>query len=660
MILNQRQQALVKLLIEQDQLSTIDSFSRKLDTTTRTVQNDLDTIVNYLDIHELQLVRKSGVGIGIVGTQEAKQMVLSELHSQKQNLNTMSTHYRRIKILTQLLSSKDETTFQKLSEMYFVSKTSIAADIDYCEKWLHDYDISIVKDRIGTRIRGDEQDIRHAFAGLIRESERFNVNQPWFESTHDRIDQLTRFRLVDLFDPSEVETIESIVVDVENTLNCNINATSFVILITHLLIMIQRLRAERTLPDENTHPSLHEIVDEFTTNALAMIVSALKHKLNVDLPIAEKKFLALYLLCSGIQTGYNLENIENYITDINEELKNNTKDLVSKISQITHVDLSHDQFLYYGLLLHIKPMLYRLKYQIHVKNTLQTEIKSKYGPLFGILMLLSPFFEEKFNVSVTDDELGYLTIHVQAALERCMSVKRILIVSSEGFGHIQFLVNRIGRFHSTLKIVGAVQEKIVKSVDLRHIDAIISTVPLQGIHLPVIIISSMLDEHDLRNIGNYIIEQSFIKSWPNLHNLRNVIDKDLIFLNVKAKQKAEIITMACNHLLSIGAVNENFEASVLDRELITPTNLSNGIAIPHGRENCVIDSKICVITTADYIDWGTDRVNIIFVLALKISKSQSSQLILTDLYNLIDSKDMMDCIRNADKSSTLYEKLMSE
>lgn len=659
-MLNQRQLTLVKLLLEQDQLSTIDSFSRKLHITTRTLQSDLDDIVDYLMSHHLQLVRKSGVGIGIVGSQEAKHAVLNEIHGHKQSLNTMSTHYRRVKILTQLLSSKGETTFQKLSETYFVSKTSIAADIDYCEKWLQDYDITILKDRYGTRIRGDEQDIRHAFAGLIRESEKFNVNQPWLESTHDRIDQLTRFRLVDLFDPNEVAIIENIVMDVEAKLNCSINATSFVILITHLLIMIQRLRGEHALPDESEHPCLSEIVDEFTTNALAMIVHELNQKLNVDLPVSEKKFLALYLLCSGIQTGYNLENIENYITDINDELKQNTKDLVSKISQITHVDLLHDQFLYYGLLLHIKPMLYRLKYQIHVKNTLQTEIKSKYGPLFGILMLLSPFFEEKFNVNVTDDELGYLTIHVQAALERCMSVKRILVVSSEGFGHIQFLVNRIGRFHSTLKIVGAVQEKIVKNVDLRHIDAIISTVPLTGVHLPVITISSMLDEHDLRNIGNYIIEQSFVKCWPKLHNLNHVIEKDLIFLNVKATHKNELITMACAKLRQIGAVSEGFEASVFDRELITPTNLSNGIAIPHGRESFVNASKICIITTHDFIDWGNDRVNIVFVLALNLSKSPSAQHILTDLYNLIDSSDMIDCIRSADKASTLYDKLMSE
>ncbi|NGY90095.1 PRD domain-containing protein [Bacillus megaterium] len=191
----------------------------------------------------------------------------------------------------------------------------------------------------------------------------------------------------------------------------------------------------------------------------------------------------------------------------------------AKISQINDVittiadqtNLQGDKELYTGLLMHIKPMVNRLKYQINIKNPLLEEIKHQYSATFGMTWLVCSIIERKLNVKVNEDEIGYVTLHFQAAIERCVGLKRAIVVCPGGIGTSQLIANRIKRLIPQLEIAEVISLSRLSHFDLSNIDFIISTVPLHIEVKPVITISSLVSEVDIKNINNFFWEDTFSK-----------------------------------------------------------------------------------------------------------------------------------------------------
>ena len=71
-----------------------------------------------------------------------------------------------MKIYSRLLSNNEGTSLNKLADEFMVSKTSIVSDLDIIEKQVQKFNLSLIKDRKGTRIEGNEIDIRHALSQL--------------------------------------------------------------------------------------------------------------------------------------------------------------------------------------------------------------------------------------------------------------------------------------------------------------------------------------------------------------------------------------------------------------------------------------------------------------------------------------------------------------
>ena len=92
---------------------------------------------------------------------------------------------------------------------------------------------------------------------------------------------------------------------------------------------------------------------------------------------------------------------------------------------------THDRLLFDDLLVHIKPLLKRLKYHIHIRNPLLDDIKQEMERIFSLTQQAMQQTAQTFALSpVTDDEMGYLGLHSQAALERQIAHK---VSTASGF-----------------------------------------------------------------------------------------------------------------------------------------------------------------------------------------------------------------------------------
>lgn len=97
-----------------------------------------------------------------------------------------------------------------------------------------------------------------------------------------------------------------------------------------------------------------------------------------------------------------------------------------------------------------------------------------------------------------------------------------------------------------------------------------------------------------------------------------LLQKNNIFLNCKAKAKEEVIREMGQVLYNSGYVEESYIEAMLQRENTFSTNIGNGIAIPHGVEAAkknIKKSGIAVMIFPEGTMWNDEEVKVVIGIA---------------------------------------------
>lgn len=91
-----------------------------------------------------------------------------------------------------------------------------------------------------------------------------------------------------------------------------------------------------------------------------------------------------------------------------------------------------------------------------------------------------------------------------------------------------------------------------------------------------------------------------------------------IRLNCESKSKEEVIREIGRMLVDSGYVGEAYIDAMQKRELTFPTNIGNGIALPHGVEEAkkeIRQSGIAVMVFPEGTNWGNEDVKLVIGIA---------------------------------------------
>ena len=654
--MNARQKKLLKILINEEDYISVDQLMDQLAVSKRTVHNDLCKVEDFLSDYHIELKRKSKHGVKIEASVSKKESLLYYLDIHKEETDILSTKIRRMKIYSRLLSNNEGTSLNKLADEFMVSKTSIVSDLDIIEKQVQKFNLSLIKDRKGTRIEGNEIDIRHALSQLASDFVQLEFEEDQIEPKVSRLDLSTYYRLKNLFNIDAIEKIEKIISEAEQRLGYVINDLSYVNLITHLLILIKRVDND-TLYTKETAKQIYqaEVIDK--TMAIANYIAvAIAKELDIELPEGEVQYIHQYLECSGIQSDFMHLNIENHLLDIKEEHIEIVNQLIEFVSVAIHCPLQEDKELKISLMTHIVPLLQRIKYHVKLDNPLINEIKVQYSAMYSIITLAVEMIDNQTLHNLRQDEIGFLTIHFQAAVERSMQQKNVIIVCPEGIGFSRLIAHRIERFISSIVIKDIVSLNQLQQIDLKDIDFVISTVPIKECAKPVVLVSSFLSEMDIRGINNFLVDHVSEQKQYYQH-LGKIIDETVVHVQLDFDNKDDVLSYLCDELHKHHYVSENYKESVFRREKIMATDLGNNIAIPHGSEKEIIKSKIVIATLKKPILWNQHQVQIIFMIAMNMKEPQVTKNTLKDLYAVMDNKQAMQVLLEAKDAKDVIEYL---
>lgn len=503
-ILTSRQHRLVKLLLQQAAPQPTRQLALLLGVSEKTIQRDLQGLESWLSNWTLQLERVPGRGVGLRADDIQQRWQLEQqLNSEESGSDALSHNSRRIKIASQLLSEAPRvTSISKLSERYFISHASIVNDLKVIEEWLQPLGLTLQRGPGGTHIEGNEQTLRQAMVSLINDVMQQNVaGTPLLP----RLDPGSQQALVHYFGDEDVAFVQALLQQMEQQLSYPLGDAWYLNLCTHILIMMHRMAQGNALALA-TQTSMQDL-DQRTLAIAQQMVARIEQRIGRALPADEVGFIYQYIVSSGIVVEERGDQVPAHSQFSTAESVKITCELIDCFSAFIQQDLIQDRLLFDGLLVHIKPLLNRLKYHIHIRNPLLEDIKQDMQEIFSLTQQAMQLTARAYALSpVAEDEIGYLCVHFQAALERQIAHKRILVVCSSGVGTSHLLKSRILRAFPDWEIAGVVSASNHAAFCQSHpVDLVITTIHLDAGATPAVYVSAFFNDDDIRRVTDAMI-----------------------------------------------------------------------------------------------------------------------------------------------------------
>ena len=477
-MITSRQNRLLKFLLPRREFITLLKIAEYLNVSEKTIQRDLRILEPWLAEWNIGINKRAGAGVMLSADNVTDLLHLDQLlGTEGDDADGMMNNSRRVKIASQLLSeTPHETSISKLSERYFISSASIVNDLKVIESWIAPLGLTLIRSQSGTHIEGSESSVRQAMASLVH-----------------------------YFGEEDVLFVQSLLQEMENDLCWSLGEPYYVNIFTHILIMMYRITRGNALPKKDDNASTF---DENIFAVASRMIQRIEQRIAHPLPEDEVWFIYQYIISSGVVIEeHNDVSVIGHMHS-SDEARLITHRLIATFADMVDSDFSQDVALYDGLLIHIKPLINRLNYQIRIRNPLLDDIKGELQDVWRLTQCaVNRVFSGWGEQAVSEDEIGYLTVHFQAAMERQIARKRVLLVCSTGIGTSHLLKSRILRAFPDWTIVGVVSAGSLPSVLTDDIELVVSTINLPAIPLPVVYVTAFFNDADIKRVTETVITE---------------------------------------------------------------------------------------------------------------------------------------------------------
>lgn len=416
---------IVDLLVNNKEGMTINSIAQELNVSNKTIRNDLQDTNKIIEQAGLVMIRKPGVGIKIKGEEDKIIKLINGIKSSLNKFQDFSPQARKSIILKRLFMSYKCLTVKELCKMLYVSRVTIYKDLNNVEKWLRNYNLTLSKKiNSGIQVVGAEENWRNAISSfIVYDKGADELKERLYIDYNGKIDYKIITKLKELINLNYT-LIECIVLDAEKELQIKFSDEAFLSLVMHIAIAIKRLRIKKDI----------KLSKKIITNL------KLKKEYPIAKKIAAKIGKAFQLVIPESETGYILFHIlgtklqEKTSNDMDLNLKfdkenqqavSMSREIIIIAGRELNINLSDDIQLLNGLILHLRPTIYRLKYGLTMRNPIINEIKESYPEMFGAAFMASVVFEKYLGVKIHEEEIGYIALHIGASVERNINMRAV-------------------------------------------------------------------------------------------------------------------------------------------------------------------------------------------------------------------------------------------
>ena len=375
---------------------------------------------------------------------------------------------------------------------------------------------------------------------------------------------------------------------------------------------------------------------EIAEKCTSEINSKLKYNLNAETSKLFSFFISYHF--NKFELGVEKIFIKSYINR-----------LINLMEENVGVKFSEDKLLKENLYSHFSRTYLRLTKNIYLNNPLVNNIKKLYPFIFSVLFEVIETLHKESNITLSEDEIAFLTIHFQSSIERNEDEQfRVVIACYYGLGVSNLLEAKISKLNKQINVIDIIKLEEVNGYDFSNTDLLVTTNEIDKSKIMndinVLIVTPLFSKEDENKFKYYMNEKR------NPISINNKLDNIIVETDKGNYNNTLSIFKRVNEILENNKAIENeYIDSVLEREKFSSTYIGNGIAIPHGNPEKVLKSHIIIFKSKKDIKWKQYNVNLVFFLAiskkdLEVAKSfiqsiaQLSEIEVKRMINLSDKQ----------------------
>ena len=370
------------------------------------------------------------------------------------------------------------------------------------------------------------------------------------------------------------------------------------------------------------------------------------------------------------------------------------KNLIENINNRLDVDISKDRLLFEYLRQHLNPFFYRVKNEYTLNDKFIQDLEFTKNNLFYLIKESLNILTNILKKNIPDKEIFLLTLHFQASIERVannnMKVKRIIIISTLGYGISQILVDNISSLFN-VEIVAVTPYFKLKETLLnnKNIDYIITTMDIEdknSYDIPILKVNpiftiedrkKMLDVGFVSNNKKVLISEliEIIEEEAKIRNKEKLIkklenkmkgriindivekeeEKDIItdesiIFNYDGKNIEEAVKYTCSLLEKKGYISSSYTKSILDilRNHASYMIIHNGIILPHSKnKNNVFKTSGILLELKNEFELNGNAIKYIFTFAIKDKEKELNRV--SKIINKIFKDELVEIMKTKNK-----------
>ncbi len=562
-----------------------------------------------------------------------------------------------------LLAGAEAICPESLQTRLGVSHSTAVNDLRTVENWLGRYGISLRRDAAGAiTLQSTERQWRQVVADLVAEYTEGGQLLTRLRTTsaternpsHDVVDESESLRtMIQLSGLDAANRLQTLTEMVSEHLGVPPTEPALPNLVVHLAIAVSRVRQGKTIPASAAH--LEELRSAAGYSTAERLAEALEQAFQVRLPEPEVGYLGLHLASLAQKRQADDEDGESRVM---------ARDFYRLASSLLGAGPLMDEDDILALALHLKPIRHRLSEGLFLRNPLLNEIKQKLPKFFEVASKAGKVVESRVGLRLPEEEIGYLAIHLGAAVEKKkLSRRRVLLVCGSGIGTANLLAASLSKYMPDVEIVGTVSPVGVEDA-LSHlrVDHVISTIRLDLQDMRVSYVSGIPDQAEIQLIKKRLgLEQEAAPALAgakgariaggNLPVLSDLLTKNHIALDVPAMNWQEAVTAAGDVLVRAGDVDSAYVQSMVQAiEQLGPyVVVAPGCAMPHARPTAAVRRvSMSLIRLREPVRFGNeenDPVDLVFPLAAVDTNTHLKAL--SQLTKLLQNEADLKRIRTA-------------
>ncbi len=505
-----REIRLIEVLLRHPQGLTAGGIADRLGVSARTVHRDLQVASDFLGPHGLTLRKRSGKGVSIEGTAEARERALGSLR--EMGPVSLPPRERQKSLLSTLLVANQPIKLRALASGLRIAIGTVSRDLDETEQWLSGFGLAIVRRRgYGVEISGEEGDRRRAIHRLISRDLGEMVLAPGLQEPKESATDLppedvprrATDQLLGVIDGERLRKVKSLTEALVRDLPYPIADDAFAGFTVHVALMIERrLQGGAFEMGAEVLQRLRK-TDEYAY--ARRLAENIERDFSVSIPPEEVGYVTLHLRGTKLRED---DTLQGYFETLDLEVASQVKALIRYVEDQTGVGLSGDASLYTGLLAHIERAIHRLRENLSIHNPLLEDVKRDYPALFS---LVSEAVEKVFvQENVPDEEVGFVAMHFGAALDRAQGnfPRSVLVLCSGGIATSKMLVSRLEKSFPQIQNIRNSSLFELAELNTGDFDLVVSTVALPAPEDSYVQVQPFLPEDDVERIRNHLREKS--------------------------------------------------------------------------------------------------------------------------------------------------------